>query len=405
MRRRATTDIVATWLVILSFNSGFGFYALSVYTRDLAARSGLSLSAASIGATIYLIALGGGGIAVVAAIARLGDRLVVAAGVVVSAVCLPLLGVGKNAWQIWIVYAMFGLAASAFSQVPASASIVDRVGKAATRPLAIALIGLSAGGALLVPPLGWAISAHGLFWAGVAMSCVMLAVCLPLIVMRLGPVEPVDFPPSDVDPASPSTPAHREADLADRSRTRFRAICFAFSVLYFSSIGATTLLLTLAHARHIPDADGALVVIAISAVVGRLLAIPMLAHWGLRGPSLLLATLGIAAATTLAMASSTVVLYAGSALLGLTSGNYTVLLPLNVLHACGRRGYAKRFARATFVVTASAAAAPALIGGLAGTFHGYGPPMLLVAFFTAVATIVLAVSTTARTRGMGHQGT
>ena len=182
----ATPRPIPGWRVVLTtfcmavFAWGLGFYALSVYAQYLAQAGHFSPALLSAATTLFFLVGAGALYAVDAAVARIGRRAAVFAGVLLlagGAAALPQL---RSPVALFIAYGLmaFGWAATS------GTAITQIVGRwfVARRGLALnlALTGASFAGFLVVPAMVAAIARFGL-GAGIAGVAVALAVGLSLL--------------------------------------------------------------------------------------------------------------------------------------------------------------------------------------------------------------------------------
>jgi MFS family permease len=414
--------VVAVAFACLTVSAGFGFYSLSTYARFLVAHDGMSLTATSSGSTIYMLSSGLGGIAVARLLRRLDLRSVMLAGVVVSAATVPLVGLSRQAWQLWLVYLGYGLGAAGISMIPASTLVMRWFGEAPARAMALATTGMSVGGALVAPIVASWVARYGLPRAGWIMSVVTLALLAPFVLLAVPPAplparpEAVRSGPSGVGPGAQSAgPAGQSVAAraqvarvcppqpvpAGRPRSRrlgFAAITLSFGLLMLSQVGAVTHMLTLGSERHIPNAATALSLLAGTSVVGRLVGIPVLPRVGVYRFCVFNGFLQAAAMITLGFARGSAGLFVGAILLGATVGNTVVLMPLVILDAFGRDGYPAAFARANFLTSFGVAVGPLLLGVLHDDLGGYTVGLGCLGAGSALAAVILTALFAARRR-------
>ena len=118
------------WLVVgvflvLSVSSGFGFYNLSVYMNALAAERSFAVANLSAAVALLFLASGVGGIVVGRLIERYDVRLVMVAGAALGGLALALIGSADALWQVYLLFALFGLGNSGVSLVPGT-TVVTR---------------------------------------------------------------------------------------------------------------------------------------------------------------------------------------------------------------------------------------------------------------------------------------
>jgi hypothetical protein len=392
--------IVAATFTFLTLTSSVGFYSLSTYAEYLTSENGLSLTTTSIGATIFLLVSGAFGL-VVARMVNRSVRLPLYLGTLVCAVTVPVLGLAQNAWQLWVVYALFAVGWSGINVVTASTLVIRWFPVAPGRPLALATTGLSVGGAVLAPLVATTVSSIGLPKAGLVMAAVLMVVILPLTAFvirdpRGAPAGTAEFPP-EVEELGDERTVERVVDAATAGsappelRTLvFVLSCLGFGILLLSQVAAVTHMITLAADRGLSNGPLALSVLALTSVVGRLLGIPVLSAMGLRAFSVAIALVQALAMVVIAGANADAALLVGAGLLGTTVGNSVVLLPLAILDSFGVADYPDLYARANLWTTFGVACAPLLVGALYALMGGYTWPLTLLGSLSLVAAVLLA---------------
>jgi len=384
---RSATSMRGAWIIVgatffmLSLNSGTGFYVLGIFNRAYINTTDISLTAASAGATIFLLSAGLGGVPVARWIPRYGLRRIIIVSVILSAVTLVLQGYVTQAWQLWVLSLIRGLASAGFSLVPGSTMVLDKfVGHAPARPLAVAAAGISVGGAIFTPVITSSVENHGLLVTVWAMAIGLVILIIPIIILAK-PTAPVD----DYQDAAlqPDATEHHEPETVIANNrplgTAFLMVCLAFGLLIISQIAAIAHLLTLGQERDIGNISLAVSAIAAMAVVGRIIGFIVLPHLSLKTISMAMSVMQVTALIMIATGHSLVQLFLGAALIGLTVGNNQVLIPLWILALFGIDRYAHLFARASLYTSIGMSLSPFLIGYSHQFSGGYTFPFLLVA--------------------------
>ena len=384
---RSATSMRGAWLIVgitffmLSLNSGTGFYVLGAFNRAYINTTGISLTAASAGATIFLLSAGLGGVPVARWIPRYGIRRIIIVSVLVSAVTLVLQGYVTQAWQLWVLSLIRGLASAGFSLVPGSVMVLDKfVGHAPARPLAVAAAGISVGGAIFTPVITSSIESYGLLATVWVMAIGLVILIIPVIILAK-PTAPID---NYQDAAlQPNATEHHEPETIEANSkplgTAFVMVCLAFGLLIISQIAAIAHLLTLGQERNIGNIALAVSAIAAMAVVGRIIGFIVLPHVSLKTISMTMAVMQVVALILIATGNSLPQLLLGAVLIGLTVGNNQVLIPLWILALYGIDRYAHLFARASLYTAIGMSLSPFLIGFTHQFSGGYTLPFFIVA--------------------------
>jgi len=382
--------IVGAAFVMLTLNTGFGFYSLGAFSRAYIDNTDISLTAASAGATIFLLANGIGGIPVARILPRLGLRKVITLSTIISAGCLALLGAVQHAWQLWALYLVYGLVSAGFSMIPASTMVLERFGdNQLARPLAIAAAGLSVGGAVFAPVVSSLVQGQGLTATGIIMAAALLAVLVPIATVAHPKHSRSHADDSATAVAEDQPVAVPPIVTGKRIPIAFATVCLAFGLLIMSQVAAITHMLTLGVERGIANTALAVSLIAATSVVGRVVGIFVLPVVPLKILSLSMAVLQVASLTIIASAHSLGALIIGAVFMGLTVGNNQVFVPLWILGLFGAEKYAELFARANLLTSLGVAAAPLYIGLTHQLSGDYFIPFLLVAAGSAVAGLLI----------------
>lgn len=392
-QQRGAWGIVGAAFIMLALNTGFGFYALGAFSRSYVDNTDITLTAASAGATIFLLSNGLGGLPVARLLPRYGIRRVMVVSVLISGACIALLGSVSHAWQLWLLYAVYGTASAGYSMIPASTMVLERFkDRSPARPLAVAAAGLSVGGALFTPIVTAAVLANGLQVTGFVMAAVVIGVLIPIAGFAR-PRRPIETLPSSPQDSSTSTVVlqdlHEPLVPVERTRWAFITLCVAFGLLIMSQVAAIAHMLILGQERDIVNPAVAVSLIAATSVVGRVLGILVLPHVPLKILSLAMSVLQVSSLIVIATAHSLPALIVGAVLMGLTVGNNQVFVPLWVLDLFGIERYAHLFARANLYTSFGIAAAPLYVGVVHQLTGDYFVPFLLMGAGSAVAGLLI----------------
>src|SRR6202022_3660145 len=127
----------------------------------------------------------------------------------------------------------------------------------------------------------------------------------------------------------------------------------------------------------------------LSNLIFRIVCIPFLARAGVRIFALTFVAIQVVALVVLATASTMAALVVGAILFGAPVGNVTVSQPLSVHRAFGVARYPDAFARLFLFTTVGTTAAPALVGALYTSFHGYLWPLLMLSCASTLGGLLL----------------
>lgn len=337
-------------------SSGFGFHNLSVYMNALVAERSFSVADISAAVALLFVVSGIAGVVVGRLIERHDVRLVMVAGAVVGAAALALIGAASEVWQVWVLYALFGIGNSGVSLVPAT-TVVTRWFPGANRSIAmsIASTGLSAGGVLLAPASAQVIHFFGVGTAMPWFAVVYLAVIAPTALLLVR-----SWPPG---PSATSAPTTR--DMGDDLHSRFFiGATIAYIALMAAQVGGIAHLFN--HVATLTDhvvGSTAVSLLALVSIFGRLLGGFVLAAGFpiriLTGVSLAIQAFGLG---VLGYAETPVTSLVGTAVFGLSVGNLLMLQPLLLVQAFGVQHYPRLFAVSHACSTVGVAGGPLAMG-------------------------------------------
>lgn len=388
--------VVTAVFVMLTVSSGLGFYNLTVFLRALSGEQGFSVSVASGATATFFAVVGVAGLPLAALMARLDPRVTIAAGALVSGLSLALLGRVGEVWQLYAVYALFGLGFAASSLLPGTTLVTSWFARRRSTALSVATTGLSLGGVVITPLCAALIEDHGLPavapWMGLAYVLGVLPVTALLV--RSSPAARGLRPDGDPPGAAAGPQAGPGVLRGEALRTReFRVVTTAHMLAMVAQVGALAHVLNLVAGRlDAAQAAAAVSVIAVSSMLGRLAGGVVLLHLGTRPFAAAMLTVQGVALLVLGLGGRAEVLLPAAALFGATVGNVLMAHPLLLSQAFGVRDYARIFSTSNLVATLGIASGPALLGVVHDGTGGYAVPFAL-AFAASVAAAVLLATT------------
>ncbi len=167
---------------------GLGFYSLSVYVQYLSQQGRFSAALLSAATTFHFLVGAAALYAVDHAVARVGRKRVVMAGVLLLAGCAATLAYVPNAFWLFAAYAGMAFGWAAISGTAIAQIVGVWFDRKRGLALNVALTGASAAGFVVVPALVWSIGRFGL-GPGVASMAALLALAL-LCLIGFNLVEP-----------------------------------------------------------------------------------------------------------------------------------------------------------------------------------------------------------------------
>lgn len=387
MKDRSNGWLLVTGLfLIMTVSSGMGFYCLSVFMNALAAQKGFAVSAISGAIGLVFVVSGFTGLVVARLIDRFDPRYVICTGALIGGTALALVGLVEEVWQLYLVYALYGIGSSGVSLIPGTVLITQRFG-GTRRSVAMALAtqGLSAGGVVITPLAALLIETSGL---AVAMPLIGLVfffgiAAVAWLTVRPMPVQSGGAAAGGANPLPPSI--GWEYGAAIRSRL-FVLLTSSFVLIMLAQVGAITHQYTLIAGRaDAATAAGAVSLLAMCSIIGRFLGGWMLTWMAARKltlGNLVLQTIGLGC---LSVADGASTLLLASAVFGFSVGNLLMLQPLWLAEAFGVRDYGRIYSLSMLLTMIGVAGGPVVLGVLHDLTEGY-----LLSFVMAACVSVLA---------------
>ncbi|MCO4829375.1 MAG: MFS transporter [Gammaproteobacteria bacterium] len=382
--------LVAGLFVILAFSSGLGFYNHAVFIQALADSDRYSITAASSAVSVFFLVSGVAGLGIAPLLDRYDVRLIVVSGAVLAAIGLHWIGQITALWELYAVYALFGLGFSASGLLPATTLISRWFVVHRARALSIASTGLSVGGMIITPFSAYWVSAFGLPQAASFQAVLYLLGVVPIALwlLRSSPTELQLMPDGGAWQARPSAPVGVSFDKAIRDPF-FLWLNLAYSFVMLSQVGGIAHQYGLITERVDPDSVSLMMmVLPLASVFGRLAGGFLLERVPMLGFTAVMMFLQAAALVLLGLAQSAMLICLGLALLGVTVGNLLMLQPLIIAERYGLLSYSRLFSWANLASVAGVAAGPGVLGWLVGVHLSYEIPFLVAGGFGALAGTV-----------------
>ncbi len=387
--------VVGAAFVVLMTNAGLAFYGLAVYLEALTREQGFTTGSVSAATSLFFVVSGLVGRSVARIIERHDLRWPVAAGTVLCAVSLVLLGRVTAVWQVFAVYALFGAGFAGAGLVPATTVVTRWFQRRRSVALSVASTGLSVGGLTLTVLASALIDDRGLRdatpWLALA-YLVIVAVALPFMWPDPRPrgLLPDGEPPRTDGAATGGAPVLTGVayDRAVGSRF-FLLLSVAYVCFMGAQVGAIAQLAKLGTER-VDRATGALAVsvLALTSVVARLIGGVVAAKAPLGAMTSVIAACQGLAMVLLAVATSRSGLLGAAVLFGATIGNLLMLQPLLIAETFGVRDYPRIFSLSQLIMTIGVAVGPFLLGALRDLFS-YRVSYLVAAGVSVAGSLIL----------------
>ena len=379
--------IVAVCFVMATFSWGLGFYGQSVYLPELQRLHGWQTSWISSATTLYYLTGAALVVFVGDAIAKVGARTCLIAGVLTMATAAALLGHIDRLWQLYAVYALLacGWAGTSLGAITNTLGLwFDRKRGMA---ISLALNGASCGGIVGVPLLTAAVAHWHFTGAMLAAAVVAVLLLVPLILFAVG--------------APPARPRPADGASGSLSGTRIRAMAFrdvafltlaiAFALVLFAQVGVIVHLI--AFLDPVVGREHAAIAVALltaMAMIGRLLFSIVIDRLNQRLVSALSFLSQACALIILINFSNTAAVYFACALFGFSVGNLITLPALIVQRDFPADSFGVLISLNTAVTQVTYAFGPGVIGVLRDLTGGYTVPFLMcIALEVAAAALIM----------------
>ncbi len=372
---------------ILTVSSGLGFYNLSVYMHALAAQRGFSVASISSAVGLFFLTGGVAGLVTGRILQRRDARLVMLVGALFSGGAIACIGHVQAEWQMYLVYALFGVGYTGISVLPAT-TLITRWFDPARRPVALSFssTGLSLGGVILTP-----LSAALLERWPIEQATPLLGGMFALFIVPIVWFGVRSFPEAPA-PGAPS-PMRQGTAFALAVRSRF----FVFLTLgYLLAMGAQVGTIAHMYTRGVAvatplQASFAVSVLATLSVIGRLIGGFIIGRVSIKKFVLATVVGQLLGFVVIGAAENATQLWLGAGLFGFTVGNLLMLQPLMLAQAFGVMDYPKIFSLSQAVSTLGIASGPVLLGAITAA-HGYLPAFLTFAALSGVAFALIVAA-------------
>lgn len=372
---------------ILTISSGLGFYNLSVYMHALAAQRGFSVASISSAVGLFFLTGGVAGLATGRVLQRSDARLVMIVGAVFSASAIGCIGHIRAEWQLYLVYALFGIGYTGISVLPAT-TLITRWFDPGSRPVALSFssTGLSLGGVILTPLSAALLERWPIEHATPLLGGIFALVIVPIVWfgVRSFPAMPAAGAPS---------PMRRGTTFSVAIRSRFFVLLtLGYLLAMGAQVGTIAHMYTRGVAIATPlQASFAVSVLATLSVIGRLIGGFIIGRVSIKKFALATVVGQLLGFVVIGAAENATQLWIGAGLFGFTVGNLLMLQPLILAQAFGVMDYPKIFSLSQAVSTLGIASGPVLLGAITAA-HGYLMAFLTFAALSGVAFALIAAA-------------
>ena len=375
-------EIVAAIPVLLTFSSGLSFYNHAIYLNALADRPIFTVQSVSVAVSIFFFSGGITGLGVARWVQDYDPRWCICTGAILSFIALTVLAYVNSVWQLYLVYAVFGMGFSASSLIPATTLVTRWFRKRRAMALSIASTDLSLGGVILTPLSVLMVESLSFKTAAPLMGVLYLIGVIPVALIWLRPDPAAMGLSIDGERASPmiqnadaaenvESRVHKKIDASldgltfrqARSGRFFWGVASGYIFLMMAQVGGIAHQFGLAREQLTESQTAmAIAILPVASIVGRLIGGWIVDQMSIRAFAIFMMVLQILSLSLLAAGVSAVTLCLGLGLFGVTVGNLLMLQPLLIAEAFGVREYARIFSVANLVSSWGTAAGPAVLG-------------------------------------------
>ncbi len=353
--------VVAGLFGVLLTSSGFGFYNLSVYVNVFATELGESASQSSVLASLFFVTGGMAGVWVARLLERAPLKPLMLTGALVSGSALALTGLADTLWQVWLLFAIFGIGNAAVSIVVSTTLIAQWFpGSNRSLALSIASTGLSVGGVVITPVSAWALEQMGVAsvmpWIGAG-----FVLCTVPLILWL-----VETPPG----FGPGNVRTEEADVRERYARVVRSPFFLLhTAAYILLMGVQVGGIAHLYSRAEELAGFATAAFCVQTLSGTSIMARFAGGWLLMRVSafgftlfnLALQSVGL---LLIGLADDATSMILGAVVFGSSVGNLLMLQPLQLAETFGPDVLARLFALANALTLIGVGTGPFLLGYL-----------------------------------------
>ncbi len=389
--------VVYAICLVMTTTAGLAFYNMPVLLDAFVAERGFAVSLASNATSAFFIAAGIAGVFAGQLVDRFDPRYVIIGASVAASLALLSITVVSEPWHLFAFYIVFGFAYGGCGLVPTTTLISRWFERRRALAMSIGSTGLSLGGVVFTPLAAFLILQLGLAGAApwIALAFFLGTVPATYFVVRASPRDLGLLPDGEVhkDGAEPK-PEPYHVPLAQVWRSRFFiALAAAFLFALGAQVGGIAHIYRLANVRvGVETAAIAVALLAVSSLVGRLIAGWLLLWISSRGMTLLLIGWQTFTLCLLAFADSANFILVAVVLFGLNSGSMLMMQPLLLAEAFGVRNIGRIYSISQLVGVVGYALGPALVGFLYEWSSAYFVPYLAIAASSLVGLAVFSFS-------------
>ncbi len=358
--------VVASVFVLLMVNAGLGFYGLAIYLDAITEEQGFSTGAVSLATSIFFIVSALSGRLIAPLIERRDIRIVVAAGGVIAAIGLVLIGRSDSLTTLYPSYVVFAIGVGFSGLVPATTLVTRWFQVKRSIALSVASSGLSVGGLTITLLASNLIDTRGMAGAAPWLAVIYLGVVAVSLLALWPTPRSRGTTPDGISAEDGGDVTSSSGMLYDDaiSTTFFKLATVAFVLTMAAQVGGISQIAKLGTER-VDDSAGALAIsaLAITSVIARLIGGVVATKVPLITMTFVLAAVQGVALFFFSQVDSRATLLATAILYGCTVGNLLMLQPLVVADHFGVVNYPRIFALQQLIVLGlGVAIGPYLLG-------------------------------------------
>jgi MFS family permease len=389
--------VVAVCFVAASFTWGFGVYGASVYLSQITTSLGWPVALVSGGVTAFYFSNAASIAVVGGSVGRFGARPVFLVGTLMLAGGIAAMGQVAAIWQLYAAFMLIGLGYACLSLTGLTAALSPWFERYQGRSIAVALMGASIGGMVVVPLLVLAIARFGFAHAMAGSAVLTASVLLPLagVVLRYrGPADLGLVPDGGAmgDAVSRPSSGARWTRRQAMGTAAFWTAALGFAVGLAAQVGFFTHQVN--FSRPFLGAEGAgwlAGATGFANLLGRLVLARIADQVPVRRYSAALFGVQALVLVVLALAGGAVAMIATCLVYGFCLGQITTLSPIVVRREFGAASFGSIYGMAATVIQLISALGPSVYGVLHDVFGGYGPVMGVAAGVEVLAMTAMLV--------------
>jgi|TARA_B110000971_G_scaffold219768_1_gene261678 MFS family permease len=390
--------IVGVMMLVQTVSSGLGFYNMSVYINRLAVQLSVPLADISFAVSLFFVVGGIAGLFVAELLNRFHVRTLMIVGALVSGVAIGAVGWATQLWQVYALFAIFGIGNAGISIVIATTLITQWFpGPERSMALAMTSTGLSLGGVVLTPYSAYLMNTIGLGQTMPILGLILIGAIVPLSLF----IRQVAKPTVDTLPNQGGSVANGGFDrnlFSQAVNSRFFILLAgAYILIMAAQVGGIAHLYSRVESlAGFTYAAYAVQALSICSISGRFLGGWLVSRIPIRWFALGNLTLQALGLTFIALAPTGTWAVVAAGFFGLSVGNLLMTQPLWLAEVYATSIYAKVFARANALSVLGLAVGPYFIGWAFDNFGAgqsyFWPYMAAVACSIFAFAIVLVAS-------------